>query len=86
MTNGKRDWRELCLAVAKETDGTKLLDLTQQLIPALDARKSNDSPHSKMDGSIAKQRRCQLCCSPRHRLKTILLRRLPSDCVSFGNV
>ncbi len=40
MTNGKRNWRELCLAVANETDGTKLLDLTEELIAA------------KMDGAI----------------------------------
>ena len=56
MTNGKRNWRELCLAVANETDGTKLLDLTEELIVALDERKSTGSSHTKMDGSIVDAR------------------------------
>ena len=56
MTNGKRNWRELCLAVANETDGTKLLDLTEELITALDERKSTGSSHPKMDGSMVDAR------------------------------
>ncbi len=56
MTNGRRNWRELCLAVANETDGTKLLDLTEELIVALDERKSTGPSHTKMDGSIVDAR------------------------------
>jgi hypothetical protein len=37
MSNGtQKDWRELCAAVSKETDPTKLSSLVQELIEALD--------------------------------------------------
>jgi hypothetical protein len=37
MSNGtQRDWRELCAAVTKETDSTKLSSLIEELIEALD--------------------------------------------------
>jgi hypothetical protein len=32
----QRDWRELCAAVTKETDSTKLSSLVEELIEALD--------------------------------------------------
>jgi hypothetical protein len=37
MADGvKKDWRELCVAVTKESDSTKLTSLVQELIEALD--------------------------------------------------
>jgi len=40
MADGmQRDWRELCAAVANESDTTKLSSLVQELIEALDKRK-----------------------------------------------
>lgn len=37
MADGiKKDWRELCLAVTKERDSTKLSSLVQELIEILD--------------------------------------------------
>jgi hypothetical protein len=38
MTKERRDWRELCAAVAKEQDQTKMLALLEQLLAALDDR------------------------------------------------
>jgi hypothetical protein len=32
----QKDWRELCVAVTKETDSTRLTSLVQELIEALD--------------------------------------------------
>jgi hypothetical protein len=42
MSTGKKDWRELCIAVLNETDTTKLLELTEELIAAFD--EQNPSP------------------------------------------
>jgi hypothetical protein len=42
MPTGKKDWRELCIAVLNETDSTKLLELTEELIAAFD--EQNPSP------------------------------------------
>ena len=40
MADGmQRDWRELCAAVANESDTTKLSSLVQELIEALDKGK-----------------------------------------------
>ncbi len=37
MADGmEKDWRELCVAVTRESDSTKLTSLVQQLIEALD--------------------------------------------------
>jgi hypothetical protein len=37
MTDGmQKDWRELCVAVTKESDSTKLTSLVEELIVALD--------------------------------------------------
>jgi hypothetical protein len=41
MTPEKKDWRELCAAVANELDSERVLDLVEQLVTALDKRKSN---------------------------------------------
>ena len=37
----RKDWRELCAAVANETDSNKLGSLVQELIKALDERGQN---------------------------------------------
>jgi uncharacterized NAD(P)/FAD-binding protein YdhS len=37
----QKDWRELCTAVANETDSNKLGSLVQELIKALDERDQN---------------------------------------------
>ena len=37
----QKDWRELCAAVANETDSNKLGPLVQELIKALDERDHN---------------------------------------------
>ena len=39
VTKERRDWRELCAAVAKEQDQTKLPALLEQLLAALDDRE-----------------------------------------------
>jgi hypothetical protein len=39
MTPEKKDWRELCAAVAKELDSNRVQNLIEQLITALDERK-----------------------------------------------
>ena len=37
MADGaQKDWRELCVAVTRESDSTKLSSLVQELIEALD--------------------------------------------------
>jgi hypothetical protein len=38
MTEEKRDWRELCVAITNERDRTKLLDLMEELLAAIDER------------------------------------------------
>ena len=37
----QKDWRELCTAVANETDPIKLGSLVQELVKALDEREQN---------------------------------------------
>ena len=37
----QKDWRDLCAAVANETDSTKFDSLVQQLIKALDEGEQN---------------------------------------------
>lgn len=39
--SAKKDWRELCTAVARENDPKKLGSLVEQLIRALDDRQSD---------------------------------------------
>ena len=39
--SAKKDWRELCTAVASENDRKKLGSLVEQLIRALDDRQSD---------------------------------------------
>jgi hypothetical protein len=43
MTVPKRDWRDLCAAVANEKDSKNLGSLVQELIRALDARQEFQS-------------------------------------------
>jgi hypothetical protein len=43
MSQGKRDWRKLCKAITEEQDSGKLFELIQQLLAALDERKSSAS-------------------------------------------
>jgi len=43
MTKEMRDWRELCAAVAKEQDQTKLLSLMAQLREVLEDRERSRS-------------------------------------------
>ena len=43
MTKEMRDWRELCAAVAKEQDQTKLLSLMEQLFEVLADRERSRS-------------------------------------------
>ena len=44
MSESKKDWRELCAAVASESDPQKLGSLVEELITALDDRHS--PPHA----------------------------------------
>jgi hypothetical protein len=39
MTEERRDWRELCVAVANEQDQVKLFELLEDLLVALDERE-----------------------------------------------
>ena len=64
MTKERRDWGELCAAVAKEEDQSKLLDLMEELLAMLDKREYDCIEHS------AKQRRIT-----RHVVQAALLRR-----------
>jgi hypothetical protein len=41
MAEERRDWRELCAAVANEQDPVKLLALMEELLAALDDRESS---------------------------------------------
>jgi len=43
MTKEMRDWRELCAAVAKEQDQTKLPSLMEQLLEVLEDRERSRS-------------------------------------------
>jgi hypothetical protein len=43
MTKEMRDWREICAAVAKEQDQTKLLSLMEQLLEVLEDRERSCS-------------------------------------------
>lgn len=43
MTEERRDWREVCAAVASEKDRSKLLELVQELVAALDRRESDST-------------------------------------------
>ena len=44
MADSKRDWRELCAAVSKETNSEKLVSLVQELIVALDEGERSCRP------------------------------------------
>jgi hypothetical protein len=40
MTEERRDWRELCAAVANEQDPVRLLELMEELVATLEERKT----------------------------------------------
>jgi hypothetical protein len=44
MTEERRDWRELCAAVAKERDQLRLLALMEELLEVLEERENSQSP------------------------------------------
>ena len=53
MADGmQRDWRELCAAVANESDTTKLSSLVQELIEALDKGKRGWRRRIQVAGSV----------------------------------
>jgi len=47
MSQRKGDWRELCEAVMIESDPGRLTELAQQLISALDERKTKPASWQK---------------------------------------
>ena len=52
----QKDWRELCVAVTKETDSTRLTSLVQELIEALDrGEQSWRHPSPALDAMAANQ-------------------------------
>jgi hypothetical protein len=51
MTKERRDWRELCSAIAREPDQTKLLELMEELLAALEERESSSLAGS--DGPLS---------------------------------
>jgi hypothetical protein len=46
MTEERRDWRELCAAVASEKDQSKLLELMEELLVVLDHLESETTERS----------------------------------------
>lgn len=51
MTEERGDWRELCAAIASERDRSKLLELLEELVVALDRRKSDSTEPSAATGA-----------------------------------
>ena len=51
MTKDRRDWRELSAAVVREPDQTKLLELMEELLAALEERESSSLAGS--DGPLS---------------------------------
>ena len=45
----QRDWSELCIAVANETDSKKLVSLIQELTKALDEKNCRGRAESLLD-------------------------------------
>ena len=66
MADGmQRDWRELCAAVANESDTTKLSSLVQELIEALDKGKRGWRRTLRPD-AIETNRESACNTSPKH--------------------
>jgi hypothetical protein len=66
MADGmQRDWRELCAAVANESDTTKLSSLVQELIEALDKGKRGWRRTLRPD-AIETNRESACKTSPKH--------------------
>jgi hypothetical protein len=60
MAEEKRDWRELCVAITNERDRTKLLDLMEELLAAIDERVGSnpiETTRKRQLGLFAKTRR-----------------------------
>lgn len=51
MTKERGDWRELCAAIAREPDQTKLLELMEELLAALEEREGSSLAGS--DGPLS---------------------------------
>jgi hypothetical protein len=43
MTKERRDWRELCAAIAKDEDHMRLLELMEELLAVIDERRNSSS-------------------------------------------
>jgi len=57
MTEEKRDWRELCVAVTTERDRSKLLGLMEELLAAIDERigpNRIETPRKRQLGLVTK--------------------------------
>ena len=68
----QKDWRELCAAVANETDSNKLGPLVQELIKALDEREQNwRSPIDPFRDSRVRASDSGVSPKSRHDLRTI---------------
>ena len=59
MTEEKRDWRELCSAIAKEQDSDKVLAMAAELVAVYDERERlkivNHDPKSVRGGLSTKE-------------------------------
>ena len=67
MADGmQRDWRELCAAVANESDTTKLSSLVQELIEALDKGKRGWRRTVRPPDAIDMNRESACKASPKH--------------------
>jgi hypothetical protein len=47
VTEERRDWRELCAAIAKEQDQTRVLELMEELLAAIDERMNASSARTR---------------------------------------
>jgi hypothetical protein len=67
MADGmQRDWRELCAAVANESDTTKLSSLVQELIEALDKGNRGWRRTVRPPDAIETNRESACKASPKH--------------------
>ena len=54
MTEERREWREICVAVVNEQDPVRLLELLEGLLVALDEREARLRPNgARTDGAVA---------------------------------
>jgi hypothetical protein len=57
MAEERRDWRELCAAIAKEEDQMRLLELVEELLAVLDKREYDCLEHSAKTKANRESRR-----------------------------